>query len=347
MWIVRIALNRPYTFVVLAILILFVGPLDDLTHADRHLSQHQHSGRHRGLELRRPVRRRDGAAHRQRLRARHDHDGQRHRAHRVADRCAARRSSRCSSSPARRSKRRSRRSPRSRRSALRNMPPGHDLAVHHHLQRLDAFRSCSSALSGNGLSEQQLYDLGVNFIRVQLATVQGASIPNPYGGKQAQIQVDLDPRALQAKGLSPTDVVNAISASEPDPARRHVEDRRLRVRRAAERQPGHGRGAERPADQDGERLADLHPRRRATCATASRRRPTSSGSNGQRAALLSVIKIGRRLDARHHRSRSRRRCRGSRRACRRSSRSSRWPTSRCSSAPRSTGWCARRSSPPA
>ena len=40
-------------------------------------------------------------------------------------------------------------------------------------------------LSGNGLSEQQLYDLGVNFIRVQLATVQGATIPNPYGGKQA------------------------------------------------------------------------------------------------------------------------------------------------------------------
>jgi CzcA family heavy metal efflux pump len=67
-------------------------------------------------------------------------------------------------------------------------------------------------LSGNGLSEQQLYDLAVNFIRVQLATVQGATIPNPYGGKQAQIQVDLDPHALQAKGLLPTDVVSAIAA---------------------------------------------------------------------------------------------------------------------------------------
>src|SRR6266568_3886379 len=67
-------------------------------------------------------------------------------------------------------------------------------------------------LSGSGLSEQQLYDLGLNFIRVQLATVQGASIPLPYGGKQAQIQVDLDPRALQANALSPTDVVNAIAA---------------------------------------------------------------------------------------------------------------------------------------
>src|SRR6476660_532239 len=67
-------------------------------------------------------------------------------------------------------------------------------------------------LSGNGLSEQELYDIAVNFLRVQLATVQGASIPNAYGGKQAQIQVDLNPEALQAKGLSPTDVVNAISA---------------------------------------------------------------------------------------------------------------------------------------
>jgi multidrug efflux pump subunit AcrB len=67
------------------------------------------------------------------------------------------------------------------------------------------------ALSGNGLSEQQLFDIAANFLRTQLATVQGASIPWPYGGKQPQVQVDLDPAALQAKGLSPNDVVNAIS----------------------------------------------------------------------------------------------------------------------------------------
>jgi multidrug efflux pump subunit AcrB len=65
-------------------------------------------------------------------------------------------------------------------------------------------------LSGKGLTEQQIYDLGNNFLRTQLATVQGAQIPLPFGGKQPQIQVDLDPEALQAKGLSPTDVVNAI-----------------------------------------------------------------------------------------------------------------------------------------
>ena len=67
------------------------------------------------------------------------------------------------------------------------------------------------ALSGHGLSEQQLFDIGVNFLRPQLATIQGAAIPWPYGGKQPQIQVDLDPTALQAKGLSPNDVVTAIS----------------------------------------------------------------------------------------------------------------------------------------
>jgi multidrug efflux pump subunit AcrB len=67
-------------------------------------------------------------------------------------------------------------------------------------------------LSGEGLSEQQLGDLGTNIIRTRLATVEGASIPYPYGGKQRQVQVDLDIQKLQAKGLSPADVVNAISA---------------------------------------------------------------------------------------------------------------------------------------
>ncbi len=66
-------------------------------------------------------------------------------------------------------------------------------------------------LSGQGLSEQRLFDLGANFIRVQLADVEGAAIPWPYGGKQRQVLVDLDTASMQAKGLSPLDVVNAIS----------------------------------------------------------------------------------------------------------------------------------------
>ena len=67
------------------------------------------------------------------------------------------------------------------------------------------------ALSGKNLSEQELNDYGLNFIRTQLITVPGASVPYPYGGKQRQVQVDLDTAALQSKGLSALDVVNAIS----------------------------------------------------------------------------------------------------------------------------------------
>jgi multidrug efflux pump subunit AcrB len=67
------------------------------------------------------------------------------------------------------------------------------------------------ALSGEGLAEQQLFDLGVNFLRPQLVTIPGVAIPYPYGGKQRQIMVDLNTRMLQAKGLSPNDVLNTLS----------------------------------------------------------------------------------------------------------------------------------------
>jgi multidrug efflux pump subunit AcrB len=66
------------------------------------------------------------------------------------------------------------------------------------------------ALSSDSLSEAQIYDMGNTLLRTQLATVAGASIPFPYGGKQRQVQVDLDPQALRANALSPDDVVNAI-----------------------------------------------------------------------------------------------------------------------------------------
>ena len=66
-------------------------------------------------------------------------------------------------------------------------------------------------LSSQSLTEQQLYDYGQNFIRTQLATIQGASLPLPYGGKTRQIMVDLNPDALYAKQLSATDVSNALN----------------------------------------------------------------------------------------------------------------------------------------
>jgi multidrug efflux pump subunit AcrB len=96
-------------------------------------------------------------------------------------------------------------------TSIRSMPPGTTppLVITYNASSVPVMQL---ALSGQGLSEQQLFDLGNNTIRTQLATVQGAAIPFPYGGKQRQIQVDLNLSALQAKGLSPTDVVNAISA---------------------------------------------------------------------------------------------------------------------------------------
>jgi multidrug efflux pump subunit AcrB len=67
------------------------------------------------------------------------------------------------------------------------------------------------ALSGEGLAEQQLFDLGVNFLRPQLVTIPGVAIPWPYGGKQRQIMVDLNTRLLQAKGLSPGAVLDTLN----------------------------------------------------------------------------------------------------------------------------------------
>ena len=67
-------------------------------------------------------------------------------------------------------------------------------------------------LSGPGLNEQQLFDMASNTIRVQLATIEGAQMPLPYGGRQRSVMVDLNLPALQAKGLSPIDVVNAVSS---------------------------------------------------------------------------------------------------------------------------------------
>jgi CzcA family heavy metal efflux pump len=94
---------------------------------------------------------------------------------------------------------------------LRQLPPGTTppLVITYNASSVPILQL---ALSGSRLSEQQLFDYGVNFIRTRLITVPGVAIPWPYGGKQRQVQVDLNIQALQSKGLSPIDVVNAISA---------------------------------------------------------------------------------------------------------------------------------------
>ena len=68
------------------------------------------------------------------------------------------------------------------------------------------------ALAGKGMSEQTVFDLAVNTVRTALITVPGAAMPFPFGGKYRQIQIDLDPAALQARGLSGQDVANTLAA---------------------------------------------------------------------------------------------------------------------------------------
>ncbi len=96
-------------------------------------------------------------------------------------------------------------------SLLKIMPPG-TLAPMVMSYNASTVPVLSLALSSKVLPEQTLYDLGNNVMRTQLATVQGAGVPIPYGGKVRQVMVDLDMRALQQKRMSPLDVVNAINA---------------------------------------------------------------------------------------------------------------------------------------
>jgi multidrug efflux pump subunit AcrB len=96
-------------------------------------------------------------------------------------------------------------------SILRVLPPG-TLPPNIITYNASTVPVLQLGLSSDTLPEQSLYDLGNSFIRTQLATVQGAAVPLPFGGKIRQIMVELDPKALQAKGLAPIDVVNAVNA---------------------------------------------------------------------------------------------------------------------------------------
>jgi multidrug efflux pump subunit AcrB len=96
-------------------------------------------------------------------------------------------------------------------AVLKQLPPGETppLILSFSASNVPVLRL---GLSGANFSEQQLNDLALNFLRVQLVTVPGAAVPYPYGGKQRVISVDLNSQELQARGLSPADVINAVNA---------------------------------------------------------------------------------------------------------------------------------------
>src|SRR3954469_4799250 len=93
---------------------------------------------------------------------------------------------------------------------LRQLPPGTTppLILNYNASAVPIIQL---ALSGQGMSEQALADLGLNVLRTPLVTVPGAAIPLPFGGKSRQVQIDLDSRALQGRGLSGQDVANALA----------------------------------------------------------------------------------------------------------------------------------------
>ena len=125
-----------------------------------------------------------------------------------ADRAA--RSSRSTSSPAPTSSLAIAQTTAISQTAVRSMPPGTvpPLIMQYSATSVPIMQI---ALESDTLSEQQLFDYGINYIRAEIATIPGAQIPYPYGGKQRQIMVDIDPQRLHALGLSPRDVQNALA----------------------------------------------------------------------------------------------------------------------------------------
>jgi multidrug efflux pump subunit AcrB len=96
-------------------------------------------------------------------------------------------------------------------AVLRQLPPGilPPLVIKYSASSIPVIQL---GLSSPTMTEQALFDTGVNFLRPRLVTIPGVAVPYPFGGKQRVISVDLDTAALLAKGLTPTDVVNAVNA---------------------------------------------------------------------------------------------------------------------------------------
>jgi len=95
-------------------------------------------------------------------------------------------------------------------SVIKNMPPGvqSPLIIKYTASSIPVLQI---GISSKDLPDEKLYDTAVNVIRPQLVTIPGTSIPNPYGGKVRLVSVDIDPLALTAKGLIPNDIINAVN----------------------------------------------------------------------------------------------------------------------------------------
>ena len=212
-------------------------------------------------------------------------------------------------------------------SNLRGMPPG---MFPPNILKYDASSVpvLQIGLGSTTMSEQELFDYGNNFIRTQLATIQGATVPNPYGGKFRNIMVDLDPDAMYAKQVSATDVSNAMQLQNLilPAGNAKFGDRDYQIKLNSS--PRTIAGAERHARQDRQRGAGLHEGRGAG---ARRRRGTdlhrARGRAEGRADDGDAQRPGFHAGGRGRRSR--RRSRNDPAAgCRRSCKCGNWPINR-------------------
>lgn len=172
-----------------------------------HLSGHRYPGRDRRLELSGHVRGRHGKPRHVHQRTQHFDVGQRHLADRFTDDRRDRRASRLL-----RTRIGHRECHRADHVGIplgtRVMPPGTQPPV---VLQFNASNAPVAQLTLSGTAtEQQLFDWGLNFLRIRLFTVPGLSTPAPYGGKQREVMVQVDPARAQANGLSPQDIVDAV-----------------------------------------------------------------------------------------------------------------------------------------
>ena len=211
MWIVRLALSRPYTFIVMALAIALVTlvavprtPTDIFPEINIPVIALNWS--YDGLEAREMERRITSSVERGITVLVNDID------HIESESLSGEARHQDFLSAGRQHRPRAQSSDGDLPDAASAIAAGHHSAAHHPLYSASTVPILQIGLSGHGLPpSSSCLTSGANFIRVQLATVQGASIPFPYGGMPRQICVDINSSALQAKGLSPVDIVNAVN----------------------------------------------------------------------------------------------------------------------------------------
>ncbi len=209
MWIVRVAITRPYTFIVLALLLLIISPIvilrtptDIFPNVD--IPVIAALWNYQGLSAEEMEERVASPYERSLTTVVTDID------HMESQTVNGRSITKVFFHPGTRADMAMAQMTAVAQNAIHQMPPGSQ-SPYMLVYSASSVPILQLALSGQGLSEQQLFDYAANFIRTQLATVKGAAIPWPYGGKQRQVMIDLQPALLQSKNLSPADVVTAVN----------------------------------------------------------------------------------------------------------------------------------------